>query len=144
MTISPARGRALLAGVLLAAGACTHADFIAPDRRPEAVFSAATAQTSRARPGEAGFFALAERIPGFGGYAFDADGNLVAFIKGRTTAGDAAARVLLSRLLDRRRPGLGRQGGAVVLRTADFTFEELASWRDRLTDSLLGWGAAWE
>jgi hypothetical protein len=140
MILSPARGRALLAGVLLATAACTHSDFIAPDRRPEAVFSAARPQTGRVRPGEAGFFALAERIPGFGGYAFDADGNLVAFIKRRTTAGDAAARVLLTRLLDRRRPALGRQGGGVVLRTAEFTFAELASWRDRLTDSLLGRG----
>jgi hypothetical protein len=94
----------------------------------------------RVRPGEAGFLALAERIPGFGGYAFDADGNLVAFIKGRTPGGDAGARVLLTRLLDRRRPGLGRQGGAVILRTAEFTFEELAAWRDQLTDSLLGRG----
>jgi hypothetical protein len=48
--------------------------------------------------------------------------------------------VLLTRLLDRRRPGLGRQGGAVVVRTADFAFEELAAWREMLTDSLLGRG----
>lgn len=136
------RRRGLLAGFLLVSGACSHSDVVSPpdpDLQP-AFRPSGGEQAMRARPGEAGFLALAERIPGFGGYAFDADGNLVAFIKGRTPDGDAAARVLLTRLLDRRRPGLGRQGGAVIVRTADFAFEELAAWREMLTDSLLGRG----
>jgi hypothetical protein len=135
------RRRCLLAGFLLVSGACSHSDVVSPpDPDLQPAFRPSREQAMRARPGEAGFLALAEHIPGFGGYAFDAEGNLVAFIKGRTPGGDAAARVLLTRLLDRRRPGLGRQGGAVVVRTADFAFEELAAWRDQLTDSLLGRG----
>jgi hypothetical protein len=141
MMLSPPRGRTLLAGFLLTCGACAHSEFpSAPEPSLEPAFQLSPGQASRVRPGEAGFFALAERIPGFGGYAFDAEGNLVAFIKGRTPGGDASAQVLLSRLLDRRRPALGRQGGVVVLRTADFSFAELAAWRDLLTDSLLGRG----
>jgi hypothetical protein len=136
-----ARGRSLLAGFLLVSGACADSDGpSAPDPDPQLALRPSREQALRVRPGEAGFLGLAERIPGFGGYAFDADGNLVAFIKGRTPGGDAGARVLLTRLLDRRRPGLGRQGGTVVLRTAEFTFEELAAWRDQFTDSLLGRG----
>ena len=136
-----ARGRALLAGVLLVSGACADSNLpSAPDPDPQLALRPAREEAKRARPGESGFLALAGEIPGFGGYAFDADGNLVAFIKDRTPGGDAGARVLLARLLERRRPGLGRQGGTVVLRTAEFTFEELAAWRDQLTDSLLGRG----
>jgi hypothetical protein len=135
------RRRGLLAGFLLVSGACSHSDLVSPpDPDLQPAFRSFREQAMRARPGEAGFLALAEHIPGFGGYAFDAEGNLVAFIKGRTPSGDAAARVLLTRLLDRRRPGLGRQGGAVVVRTAEFTFEELVGWREQLTDSLLGRG----
>jgi hypothetical protein len=136
-----ARGRGLLAAFLLYSSACARSDLpSAPDTDPQPVLRPSREEAQRARPGEAGFLALAGQIPGFGGYAFDAEGNLVAFIKGRTPGGDARARVLLTRLLDRRRPGLGGQGGTVVLRTADFAFEELAAWRDQLTDSLLGRG----
>lgn len=96
-------------------------------------------QSQRRRAEEAGFFTLAERIPGFGGYAFDADGNLEAYIKDKTKEKEDRARQYLDPLLEKRKGNLRRKG-SLKFRHGDYTFAELADWRDQLSDGLLGQG----
>ncbi len=129
---------ALGAGLALL-GACRDADepLLSPDGGVRAA-AAAGAGVGRIRSEEAEFFALNAEIPGFGGYAYDADGNLVAFVKDLKDAGRAEAR-LQGRLQEfQGRSGGHRKDGRVQVRQGRFSFPELAAWRDVLSDSVLG------
>jgi len=104
--------------------------------------SAASAGMSAAhvRPEEAEFFDLEREIPGFGGYSFDAQGNLVAYAKDLGPGARGAAMQRLGQVLNGRRGGLRGHHGTVLLKPGRFAFSELADWRDQLTDELLGKG----
>lgn len=130
---------AVLGTVLLAFG-CTDADKPLTPVAPETSSIAPLATSpQRVRGEEADFFALARELPGFGGYFYDAQGNLVAYLKDRTQSGKASA--LLGTVLTKAREKMPaeRQAkfkeGQVLIRQGQFAFAELAAWRDQLTES---------
>lgn len=93
------------------------------------------------RPAEAHFHALEQRIPGFGGYFFDYAGNLVVNL---TDLGQAAvsARLLVPVLEGwrQRMPAERRRdldAGRVITRSANYSFSQLAVWRDLVTEYIL-------
>jgi hypothetical protein len=89
---------------------------------------------------EAAFFSLESDVPGFGGYWFDENGDMVVQLKDATPGRSAVARTRLTGVLNGRRNGLANRGGDIRISPADYTFSELAAWRDVLTDDLVGKG----
>lgn len=102
------------------------------------------AQGTAAEPGqeireeEREFFDLERTLPGFGGYIFDADGNLVAWVKGRTREKESQAKAILEGILESKKAALGGHRGQVQVRDAAYSFTELAGWRDRMRLGILG------
>jgi hypothetical protein len=91
------------------------------------------------RPHEAEFHRLSKEIEGYGGHYFDEQGNLVVHLTDAAQTDRARQLlepVLQARPLSEREVGLASQG-SVVVRRADFTFPQLAAWRDRATDAVL-------
>ncbi|HEX2223335.1 MAG TPA: hypothetical protein VHN15_03920 [Thermoanaerobaculia bacterium] len=124
---------------LLALGACQDDPSPTSPLPPsETVPSTATAplRETLERPHEAAFHKIAGEIKSFGGYHYDPEGNLVAYLADGAEADRARSileGVLKSRDLSRRE----RAGGQVVLRKGQFSFLELAAWRDRSSDQVL-------
>jgi hypothetical protein len=88
------------------------------------------------RPHEAEFHRLSQEIRSFGGYHFDEQGNLIAYLK--DPADEGRARQLLEPILRNRvLSARQRAQGSVVFRRGAFTFLELSGWRDRATDPVL-------
>jgi hypothetical protein len=83
---------------------------------------------------------LGGEIPGFGGYVYDAEGNLVAFLID-TVAHGPTARQALEALLRARPRGRHSQSAAasprVLFRKGVYDYAQLANWRDRLTATLV-------
>jgi hypothetical protein len=69
---------------------------------------------------------------------FDDAVTLVVPVRDAADAGPARAAALRLVALDRVRPSRGQGSLRVVIRTAQYTFAELAGWRDALADSVLG------
>jgi hypothetical protein len=93
------------------------------------------------RADEVHFHRLAAQIPGYGGHFFDESGNLVVHVT--DLAQSARARAVLAPVLQEWRAELldvrpGRKNGEVVVRRGDFSFEQLAGWRDVVSDKILG------
>lgn len=101
---------------------------------------AATADQSEVRLEEAEFFEIEREIPGFGGYAFDDNGDMLVHVKGVTKEKEGRVRQKLGAVLNQRRRGLKPGGGRIMVREGRFSFPELAEWRNQLTDALLGKG----
>lgn len=135
------RNRYSLRVVLLAValGACTD-DAVAPQNGPRAAAAAAAAagQGNRIRAEEAEFFQLAAELPGFGGYYYDGEGNLVAVVRDPGQSGAARARLGGRLAAFKGRSGEHRRDGEVRVRQGRFSFPELAAWRDAVSDSVLG------
>lgn len=91
------------------------------------------------REEEAGFFALDQLVPGAGGYFYDDDGNLVVYVKDKTKVKEDKLKQLLNPVLDMDKAKVNKQTGVVVVKTAKFSFPELAAWRDAMT-GLMGRG----
>jgi hypothetical protein len=128
----------LCLSVLLGTTACDDGPSLPlPDRGLPA--SSASSRSGTTRPEEAEFHELAAELPGFGGYFYDAAGNLVAYVADLRQAD--AARERLGRTLHAKNasipPERRRPGADVVLRQGRFSFPQLASWRDLLSDSVL-------
>lgn len=87
------------------------------------------------RAHEAAFHLISQEVKGFGGYYYDEEGNLVAYLTGDADEG-SARRVLEQVLLKRDLAERERRGG-IVIRKAEFAFTDLAAWRDRATDAVL-------
>lgn len=112
---------------------------------PDASASAADPVAARAadapqvRPHEAEFHRLSAEIDGYGGHFFDEAGNLVVFLRDQADA--AQAQRLLEPMLDARPLGardVAQAGrGSVVVRSAEFSFPQLAQWRDQASDQAL-------
>jgi hypothetical protein len=125
------------AAVLLLAG-CSDLDDgpVAPavPARPNA---SPTAQ-EHMRPIEQHFAQLGRDVSGFGGYYYDRDGNLVAYVTDR--AQEARAKAILEPVLRGRRAG-GRERRSrrpeVMIRLGQYGFSQLAGWRDRVSDELM-------
>jgi hypothetical protein len=82
------------------------------------------------------FQALAERVPGFGGFYFDAEGDLHAWLT--DLRGEAAARAALGQVLRERALERGEGGGAprIHLHRGAYDFARLAEWHARAGDVL--------
>lgn len=91
------------------------------------------------RAEEVEFFELEREMPGFGGYYYDRDGNLVAVL--RDPGQGERARVRLEPKMnlhrDKAAPERRAPRGRVVTHQGKYAFSELARWRDLLTDSVL-------
>jgi hypothetical protein len=93
------------------------------------------------RPDEASYRKLSGQIQGFGGFAYDSLGNVHVFLKGqRDERGIAVVRRALHPLLLEWPTGSRIRRSAdpqVFVHRAQFAFDELRSWRDRVSDPLL-------
>lgn len=92
-----------------------------------------------ARPEEGNFVELARRAPGTAGFYFDARGGLVVRVKS-SVAGNEGARSAVHALIALGRidpPDRGAVIGPVKVEHADYSFAELARWRDIAFDHAL-------
>lgn len=89
------------------------------------------------RPGEASFAQLAEKAPSSAGFYFNQAHDLVVVVRDPSDA--SAATTALQSMVAARQISL-RHGTApnVVVQHGKYTFAELATWRDALSDALLG------
>lgn len=140
---SPGLGGVLLAlGVLALAGCSDEPSVTEPILTPpeeideRKVPDTISLQDRLERPHETPFREISEAVKEFGGYFYDQEGNLVAYL---TDPGkEAAAREFLEPILKARELGeRERSTGRIVFRKGDFTFSELAAWRDRATHPVL-------
>lgn len=84
---------------------------------------------------EARFGEIAGEVPGFGGYFYDADGALAAYLA--DPAGEPALRAILARVQAERRPSdRERRTAEIRVLPGRYSFAQLATWRDRLASLL--------
>lgn len=142
---SPGLGGVLLALGMLALAGCSDEPSLTdpiptqPEEIEERKVPATESLQDRVeRPHEAPFREISRTVKEFGGYFYDREGNMVAYL---TDPGrEAAARELLEPILQIRERELGereRSTGRILFRKADFSFSELAAWRDRATHAVL-------
>jgi hypothetical protein len=131
---------ALAAGLVLLAG-CKDSltTLIEPSTAPSLGAAPAAEQVEWAL--EAVSTRLARQIPGFGGFFYDHEGNLVAYLQDPTY--QPAAKAALESIL-RSRPSARRSGHSVVrvypeviIRQGQYGFLQLRDWRDRMSDPVL-------
>ena len=132
-----ARRRVLLAGVgavgLLVG--CQDPEHITGARDGLTPRSAANAAV---RPAEAEFMAIALEIPSFGGYYIDESGALVGAVVNASDQRGIASRLdAVAEKIDRlTKSGVRSKGIRTVV--VNYTFPELASWRDIASSEVLG------
>ena len=153
------RNSALAAAPLLLIGfveACDHP--VSPATAPRPTPSSVSASAGHRRPpfpSEARFAALAADFPGFGGYAFDRDGNLTVYLTDLRQTQAVVAR-LTPRLREYRDfrqrqqrrtttgPGAGpasllppvSPAAHIVVKQGQFGWADLSDWRDELVGHL--------
>lgn len=91
---------------------------------------------------EAELFDLAQKIPGFGGYFFDANGDAVVYLQdpSRRTAAVTALEPILRRPRGRR----AKANPDVIVRQGQYAFMQIAAWRDQAVDEVLNIsGSVW-
>lgn len=133
---------ALLAGAALFASACENASTGPAENRENQAgrFDTSTGQDAHLEERE--FAELAGEIPGFGGYHYDAGGNLVvtmAMESGLAASARSRFEEKLA-LFQERLPRVHRPlrgGGKFIIRPGQFTFPQLAGWRDEVVASVL-------
>jgi hypothetical protein len=114
-----------------ALGACGDVTPVAPTRPPDSVaLDARRTRQEPSFPAEARFVRLAHIVPGFGGYFFDGDGNLHAYLSDLSK--ERQLRGLLRPLLDRRQRQASRRRPRVIVHQGRYDFLQLATWRDGL------------
>lgn len=108
------------------------------DAQAPALRSVAVTGSRFRRADEDRFVAIARDVPAFAGYYVDAQHNIVAYV--RDSAQFEPARTALVRRLASDRLGLPAafQAGRIVVRKADYTFQQLSDWRDLATEQILG------
>ncbi|HEX2203019.1 MAG TPA: hypothetical protein VHG91_06965 [Longimicrobium sp.] len=128
------RVSAVLAAALFAAGCEQPASPIDRGARPQEGAALSRVPEEVGMDGE--LLRVQRRIPGFGGYYFDAGGDLNVLLT--DPAQEPAARALLAGVAASRPRGPGAAGTAAIrVRRADFDFAALEAWRHRLR-SVLG------
>jgi hypothetical protein len=113
-----------------------------PDSGPALHSTGLGPQQQRFRPGEEQSAALAQEIPGFGGFYIDEAGNLHAYVLDLKNAGKA--RAALARIIPETRRDLSPRESRrfvpqpqLVLHQGQYEFTQLADWRNRITDAIL-------
>ena len=90
------------------------------------------------RDGEMHFHKIADEVPEFGGYYVNENGDLVVYVKeGGNT--EMSRSLAVDQLRELRIPEfLETELSSVVIKEADFHFEELAFWRELVFEFVLG------
>jgi hypothetical protein len=125
-------------GLAVLAGCSEDATFPSDPglRAPEGGFDASRSPDPVVRPHEADFHRLSQELKSFGGYFYDEQGNLVAYLQ--DTGEERRARELLQGVLRERQLGQReRITGNILIRRGEYNFMELSGWRDRATDPVL-------
>lgn len=124
---------ALFALVMPILAACENAPVTGPAASPDP--AGPRLATSPARPAqemgrglEARFAELERQVPGFGGYFYDAEGVLTAYVTDLRNEGQA--RAALARLQSE---GKVKAGSRVAVRQGRYGFSELSRWNAKLT-----------
>src|SRR5258707_756312 len=121
---------------LLALGACDQERDGVPTRPVAQTASKAVSPTAPAtRPEEAGFSELANVVASSGGFFFDNRGRLIVVV--RDTVEFRNAPTAISSLIGRGKISLSPEkpgNPQIILRRGDFTFRQLAAWRDMVSD----------
>ena len=133
LLISPRRKGNL--AVLLVATLSLHACSDAPLVAPLPPDSSPTVDARRSRlevtyASEERFIQLARLVPGFGGYFFDAEGNVHVYLTDLSRQGDI--RQELRHLIERPRKRPSRNRPRIIIHRGLFDFRQLASWRNEL------------
>ena len=131
---------ALLFGALsLALSACDETGSPPNPLIPQSSVMAGAGEGRKVRAEEAEFFDREREMPGFGGYYYDKEGNLVAVLRELGDGDRARARLepKMNRHRDRTPAERRAPRGRVVARQGKYAFSELAGWRDLLSDSVL-------
>lgn len=114
-----------------------------PDVPSEPAEALRTVEKGLERPHEEMFRRIAAEVKGFGGYFYDEEGNMVAYLvdgSEESVARKHLEPILRSRDLSSRERSTGR----IIFKKADFSFLELASIRDRATDPVFEqFGVEW-
>jgi len=121
---------ALLALVVFAAS-CDRRQDLAPTGPVSGIARNVGPAAAHVRPAEAPFAELSKMVPSSAGFIYDPAGNIVVFV--RESAEMPGAAHALSALVSSKRINLRadrRQMPAVIVKRADFTFQQLAAWRD--------------
>lgn len=114
--------------------ACQAADRVAPDKATSPTVEPATMQGLNVRPGEERFEKMAASVPAFAGYYYDEAGNLIIASADRSS--EAQARTAARTVLRDLPPQHGK--GTVIFRAVQYSFAQLAGWRDQISRDLLG------
>lgn len=94
---------------------------------PREAASPAAPGQQKARGLEARFAEIERQVPGFGGYFYDADGALTAYVTDPRNEGQA--RAALAQL---QREGKEKAGAPVKVRQGRYAFGELSRWNEKL------------
>jgi hypothetical protein len=135
MRSKPVPGAAGAVLALLVLSCQKEASVVAP-----AVNSATTTATSlqgrfRVRAGERAFVELAEKVPSSAGFYFDTDGSLVVVVRDRVDDATASAQAVL---FVRHISDVRLKTGIAKVEPGEYTFRQLAAWRDIVFDNILG------
>lgn len=117
-----------------AAVGCQGADGVGPD--VSAVTKAQSVLRENGRPSEERFAKMAANVPGFAGYYYDDAGDLV--IAATSPSAEASARQAAQSVLRDLPPQHGQ--GNIHFRVVQYTFAQLADWREKISRDLLGKG----
>lgn len=137
----PPRRRLVLAavGALLLSGCLDEpspTDPSVPDPAAGPLAGAASLDQNVIRGHEAMFHEISQQVKGFGGYFYDEQGNLVAYLV--DPAEEGKVREILERVVKERVPSRHeRSTGSIVIRKGAYSFPELSGWRDRATHAVL-------
>jgi hypothetical protein len=102
-----------------------------------------TSESALPRPHEEVFHKVASEVKSFGGFFYDEEGNMVAYLADPSEE-DAARKALEPIMRERDLSARERSTGRLVIQKADFSFLELASWRDQATEPVLEqFGVQW-
>jgi len=132
------KGSALLALGLVWVAACS--DDRTPTGPGDDVPSPSADRIATGQSGERGhevaFHDISRQIKGFGGYFYDEEGNLVAWLVDPSE--EARARSILEGVVKQRDLSAHeRNTGRIVFRRAAWSFQDLSAWRDRATHPVL-------
>jgi hypothetical protein len=104
-----------------------------PSRRAAQAARRDVSPSTHGRPAEAPFAELAKVVPSSAGFVYDPAGNIVAFV--RDSADMQRIASVLWALVASKRINLRadhKHNPGVIVKNADYTFEQLAAWRDTI------------
>ena len=128
-----------LALSLVAAAGCQD-DLITSPVAPAAARSAAPASSAatQSRVDEEPFVEMAKETPSFAGYYIDSSGTLVVRVADMAEAGRARASMAAREARWKTHGSHGHASPRIDVRPAEYSFQQLAAWRDLVYENVLG------